>query len=105
MAEVLLDGSSLTIDDVAGIARAPGSRVEITNDVRERITRSRNMLSELFRSGRTIYGVNTGLGGFVNRLISIGDSKQLQKNLIAAVASNVGDYCPDKFVSTASSPR
>jgi len=98
MAEVLLDGSSLTIDDVAGIAREPESRLEITNDVKERIPRSRNMLSELLRSGRTIYGVNTGLGGFVNRLISISDSKQLQKNLIAAVATNVGDYIPDKFV-------
>jgi histidine ammonia-lyase len=98
MAEILLDGSSLTIDRAAAIAREPGSRVEITDEVRERIVQSRNMLSELLQSGRTIYGVNTGLGGFVNRLIPMSDSNRLQENLIAAVATNVGDYLSDKFV-------
>jgi histidine ammonia-lyase len=98
MAEIFLDGSSLTIDSTAAAAREPGAQLAITDDVRERITQSRNLLSKLLQSGRTIYGVNTGLGGFVNRLIPMSDSNRLQENLIAAVATNVGNYLPDKFV-------
>jgi len=45
-----------------------------------------------------IYGVNTSLGGFVDWLIPINSTRQLQENLISAVATNVGSYFDDHIV-------
>lgn len=56
------------------------------------VSRSRDTLDRFVEEGRIIYGVNTGMGGFVNWLVPIEKAEQLQKNLINGVATNVGQY-------------
>lgn len=44
----------------------------------------------MIANGRTIYGANTGVGGFADRLIPMESASRLQANIISAVATNVG---------------
>jgi histidine ammonia-lyase len=43
-----------------------------------------------------MYGVNTGVGGFVDRLVPLDQAARLQNNIINAVATNVGDYLDER---------
>jgi histidine ammonia-lyase len=45
-----------------------------------------------------VYGVNTGVGGFVDWLVPAAMARSLQENLINAVATNVGEYLDDECV-------
>ncbi|MCH4089792.1 aromatic amino acid ammonia-lyase [Acetobacter sp.] len=58
---VFLDGSSLTIEELVRVAREK-ARIELTDLARERIRRSRMIVDETYKSGKTVYGLNTGVG-------------------------------------------
>lgn len=96
-----LDGHSLSTRDVFSAAHDLKQKVAITKESRERIRDSRRLLNELVKGNRVIYGVNTGVGGFVNWLVATKHAQQLQENLISAVATNVGPYLDDAIVRAA----
>ncbi len=87
---VFLDGKSLTTAEVLRIVRDPGIHLTISSETAQRITASRTILDKLIQEKKIIYGVNTGVGGFVNWLIPTDFAQIFQENLIAAVATNVG---------------
>ena len=60
MKTVILDGESLTIEDVVAVARED-AKVEIPDYVKERVKSSRRVLEEILDSETAVYGVNTGL--------------------------------------------
>lgn len=95
---VFLDGKSLSTSDVFRIVQNPSIRVGISKEVSQQIEASRQTLEEFVQNNKIIYGVNTGLGGFVNWLIPLESAQQLQENLISAVSSNVGPYLGDEIV-------
>lgn len=64
--------------------------VEVDAPTWKRIRTSREILERFVDDGRVIYGVNTSMGGFVDRLVPVTMAQQLQENLINAVATNVG---------------
>jgi histidine ammonia-lyase len=70
----------------------------VDGSVRDRVDRSRQTLEKLISDGRVIYGVNTSMGGFVSWLVPVSLARQLQENLINAVATNVGSYLDDTTV-------
>ncbi|HEY4454724.1 MAG TPA: phenylalanine aminomutase (D-beta-phenylalanine forming) [Pseudonocardiaceae bacterium] len=72
--------------------------VELATGVRQRVQASRETLDRLVAAGRVIYGVNTSMGGFVDHLVPIEHARQLQENLLGAVATNVGSYLDDDVV-------
>lgn len=94
----LLDGSSLTTSDVLRIATDFTIRLAISQETAQRIESSRKTLNDLIQDNKFIYGVNTGVGGFVNWLVPVDFAQTLQENLIAAVATNVGSYLDDDVV-------
>ncbi|MGC1879154.1 MAG: phenylalanine aminomutase (D-beta-phenylalanine forming) [Rhabdochlamydiaceae bacterium] len=96
--DVFIDGNTLLISDVCRIADDWSIKVSITNEVTKRIEASHQLLNELVEKNRIIYGVNTSMGGFVNWLIPNQNAQELQENLIAAVATNVGPYLDDRIV-------
>lgn len=71
------------------------SQIVVSNHVRERINTSRTVLDKLVENGSVIYGVNTGMGGFVDHLIPLDIANELQSNLIQGVSTNVGDCFSD----------
>lgn len=93
-----LDGNSLTTKDVSQIAENCEKKISITQEIANKIEASHRLLNKFVDEGRVIYGVNTSLGGFVDWLVPTQYAQELQHNLIAAVATNVGSYLDDKIV-------
>jgi histidine ammonia-lyase len=87
---IVLDGESLTINDVAAVARhdAPVTLAEAN---RRKVIESRTVLERLVKEKKRIYGVTTGFGALGNVTIPPEDLKQLQVNLIRSHASGVGN--------------
>ena len=90
--KLILDGNSLSTEKIAWAAENFEIKAEITETVSNRIEASHQLLKKLVENNRVIYGVNTSMGGFVNWLIPTQYAQELQENLIAAVATNVGPY-------------
>jgi histidine ammonia-lyase len=86
---LILDGFSLTMEDVINVART-GAQVTLSREAVERIERSRSVLERLAREGKTIYGVTTGFGALSNTRITLDQAAQLQTNLLRSHASGVG---------------
>lgn len=94
----IIDGHTLSTAQVLRLASDPTIQVAISSKTTERIEVSRQTLDRLIQEKKVIYGVNTGVGGFVNWLVPIDFAQSLQENLIAAVATNVGPYLEDDVV-------
>ena len=73
MKTICLDGESLTIEDVVGVAKswvAPeGIHVKIAAEAQEKIQRARRAVEEFIERGEIIYGVTTGFGAYSGRLV------------------------------------
>ncbi|WP_030590926.1 phenylalanine aminomutase (D-beta-phenylalanine forming) [Streptomyces anulatus] len=85
---------NVTLDQLEDAARQR-TPVELSAPVRSRVRASRDVLEKFVQDERVIYGVNTSMGGFVDHLVPVSQARQLQENLINAVATNVGTYLDD----------
>jgi histidine ammonia-lyase len=90
----VLDGASLTIEDVVRVARDPGVRVTLQPDARRALLQSRGKVEQAIQSNQTIYGINTGFGKLANVRIPPHQLDQLQTNLIRSHASGLGSPLP-----------
>ncbi len=95
------DGESLSIETLSAVVKNPNSRVVLTDEIRKRVTASRDLLDKFVKSGRIIYGVTTSVGGFVNWLLPPSLAGEAQNNLLRCVQTNVGDYLDDAYVRAA----
>ncbi len=101
MASLLVNGESLSISDVFKACNNVKIKIAISEETKKKIIASKALLDEFVDEERVIYGVNTGVGGFVNWLIPQDGAQKLQENLIEAVATNVGPYLEDPIVRAA----
>ncbi|MGJ5893993.1 phenylalanine aminomutase (D-beta-phenylalanine forming) [Streptomyces niveiscabiei] len=92
-----LDGRRVTLAQLTEVAQGK-TEVTISAAARERVGLSRRTLERFVEEGRVIYGVNTGVGGFVDWLVPTRLAGPLQENLINAVATNVGEHLDDSTV-------
>lgn len=95
---ILLDGNSLTLEDVASIALSPEHRVELSADAKAAVRRSRAIVEQWVASNEPVYGVTTGFGEFANVRISQEDLEQLQENLILSHSVGAGAWLSRSFV-------
>ncbi len=98
---MILDGDTLTIDTIAALAHDAQTKVEISPEIEQRVTESRELLDGFVESGRIIYGVTTAVGGFVNWLVPASMAEKLQNNILRGVSSNVGPNLEDEYVRAA----
>lgn len=96
--KLVVDGRSLSTRDVLMAAENLETKIAVMADAECKIADSHALLQTFVMNNRVIYGVNTSLGGFVNWLIPTHNAQELQENLIAAVATNVGPYFDDQIV-------
>lgn len=89
MKTVVINGYDLTIEDVVSVARL-GAKVELSEDVKEKMQKSRDFVEKVIDEGRVVYGINTGFGKFSDVAISKNQIEELQKNLIYADAVGLG---------------
>jgi len=85
---ILLDGNTLTLEQVEAIAR--GAPVEIDPKAKQQVDASRKLVQSYARSAKPYYGINTGFGYFANQKISSTQLKTLQTNLLKSHASGYG---------------
>ncbi len=85
---VALDGHRLRPEQVGQIA--DGSSCTVTAAARARVVASRRVVERALRSGRKVYGVNTGFGLLAQVAIDPQDLTRLQANLIRSHAAGVG---------------
>lgn len=85
----ILVGQPLSIADVVRVARH-GARVQLADEARARILRSREYVESLVAADRTVYGITTGFGRLASVRIAAGDVRQLQRNLLVSHAMGVG---------------
>ena len=98
MKPLLLDGSSLTIDDLARVAGDPSSPVDLSDAARAAVRHSRAAVDSWIDHERVIYGLTTGFGEFANVFIPKDKTAHLQENLIVSHAAGMGTLLPAEIV-------
>ena len=93
METVLITGRTLTLDEVAAVCRK-NAKVVLSDEARENILASRQVVDKLVDDDAVVYGITTGFGRFSNVTISQEECKLLQKNLIITHAVGAGDPFP-----------
>lgn len=88
----LLDGNSLSIADVALIARDRSVHVDLSPSAVAAMGASRQVVEDWVEGGAVIYGVTTGFGEFANVVISRENIEHLQENLIRSHSVGSGDW-------------
>jgi histidine ammonia-lyase len=99
---VVLDGGSLTLADLARVARDPRVRVEIHPEAWARVEASRAQIEAIAaryaeewakEDGRPVleYGVTTGFGEFKNVPIAPDCLEELQRNILLSHSVGVGE--------------
>ncbi len=95
-----LDGNHLTLLDVAEVAYGRAS-VCLSDAGRAAVLHSRACLEQIARSGKAVYGINTGFGIFAERRIADEDSARLSRNLILSHAVGTGPAMTREVVRAA----
>lgn len=95
--ELILDGDSLTVEDVFRVAveRVP---VVLADAARERIAKSRRVVEDVLRRGDAVYGVTTGFGKLSEVAIPHDRLAELQVNLVRSHAAGVGPILAEREV-------
>jgi len=97
---IVLDGESLTIDEIVAVARH-GAKVRLGDSAIETIEESHQWVEEIIKRGEPVYGINTGFGIFAEQRIPAEDSAQLSRNLILSHAVGTGEPLDDEIVRAA----
>src|ERR1051325_4474477 len=95
--EVILDGNSLTVEQVAAVAR-DGAKVSLAAHARPRARLARLIVEGLVAKGAVAYGVTTGFGKLSDVAIPTDRLAELQVNLVRSHAVGVGDLLPEREV-------
>jgi histidine ammonia-lyase len=101
---ITLDGSSLTIEKLVAIAR-DGEKVALAPAALEHIKVCRAMLERKLAAHETMYGTNTGIGEFSEKILTDDQVSEFQKYLIYNHAAGIGDPVPVEQVRAALTGR
>src|SRR4051812_6175630 len=95
--EVVIDGNSLTIEQVTAVAR-DRARASLANHARQRAGLTRDIVDSLVAKRAVAYGVTTGFGKLSDVAIPPERLAELQVNLVRSHAAGVGDLLPEREV-------
>ena len=66
---IFLDGETLKLEDIIVVARN-FQRVELTEQAKEKMIRSRRLIEQWVAEKKIIYGITTGFGSLQNEIIA-----------------------------------
>src|SRR5215211_3080026 len=84
-----LSGQQLTIQQIVDVAEGR-EQVALAADARDRVEQAREVVQNIVKQGRTVYGVNTGFGKLSDVSIDRADLIQLQLNLVRSHSVGLG---------------
>jgi histidine ammonia-lyase len=88
--EIILEGLSLTLEDIAKVARE-GAKVRLGENAIEAVNKAAAIVDEWSRDGTVLYGITTGFGKLSSVKISPQDRQKLQENLLISHACGIGE--------------
>lgn len=93
MTTIILDGESLTFEQVVAVAYgAPGEpRIALSEGAKGRVNRAAQAVQTLLGRGEIAYGITTGFGAFKDKIISPEETEKLQRNIVLSHAVGVGN--------------
>ncbi|MHC4492965.1 MAG: aromatic amino acid lyase, partial [Planctomycetota bacterium] len=100
MTPIVLDGSSLRIEDVARVARQ-GEKIQLAPEALERIRACRAMLERKIEAREIMYGINTGIGELSEVILPEEQMRQFQRWLVYNHAAGIGGAAPVEHVRAA----
>lgn len=86
---VIIDGKSLTIQDVVNVARH-NFNIQIAEEALVKVDKARELVDRFVDEKKVVYGITTGFGKFSDVVISKEETTDLQTNLIISHACGVG---------------
>ena len=89
----------LTIQDVIKIVSGE-TGIEISDNQKEKILKSRGYVEQIVESGDVVYGVNTGFGPLCNTIISKENTAKLQDNILRSHSVGVGNPIAPEIAKT-----
>jgi histidine ammonia-lyase len=92
-----IDGDAVRLDALREVWQRP-VRVTLGDTARKLIAASNGLITSVLKSGKQVYGVNTGFGQLAQTRVSDDDLFQLQENLILSHSVGVGPLLPDDCV-------
>lgn len=95
--EVLIGPGPMPLQCFVAVARY-GARVVFSKEYVERVTRSRQLAEKFLAENRQIYGLTTGFGDNVCKIIPQEEAVQLQVNILRSHAVSVGEALPVECV-------
>lgn len=103
MADIVLDGESLSIETLTAFSRAALNpkeklRIKVSDKAQKQVRTAEKFLKKLAASGGTVYGLNTGFGYFARTRIKPSEITALQHNIIRSHACGVGEELPRDLV-------
>lgn len=92
MNEIILDGESLTFQQVVAVAYGKPNepRVVLSDSAKVKVERAAHAVQVLLARGEIAYGITTGFGAFKDKIISREEVEQLQRNIVLSHAVGVG---------------
>ncbi|KAF5070333.1 histidine ammonia-lyase [Proteiniclasticum sp. QWL-01] len=97
MEKLLLDGSSLTIEDFISVTRGM-RKVGLTDASKQAVLKARELVDRFVSEHRVVYGLTTGFGKFSDVSIDQDETEALQRNLITSHCCGVGEPFPADIV-------
>ncbi|MFF4484771.1 histidine ammonia-lyase [Streptomyces sp. NPDC001520] len=94
---VTLGEEPITIEQFVAVARY-GAQVDFDATYVDRVRKSRAMVERFLAENRLVYGVTTGFGDNVTKVIDPADAEQLQRNIVRSHAVSVGEPLPTEIV-------
>jgi len=93
-----INGSKLTIEEVYKVSNSNQTKVEISEEAKREMQKSRDLVETWVKENKVIYGVTTGFGEFANVSISNENLSELQVNLIRSHSAGAGEAIPKNIM-------
>lgn len=100
MKNIIIDGHSLTLEEVVAVSRH-NVKVALSEEAVAKIQTSRKLVEDFVENEKVVYGITTGFGKFSDVFIEKEQSKKLQENLIMSHSCGVGQPLKTEYVRAA----
>lgn len=92
-----ISGEGLTLKKFIEVVRN-GEKVSLSDSAKKKIKKSRDVVDNLVKQNKVVYGLTTGFGPLCNVSIPQNKTEELQRNLIRSHASGVGNPYSEEIV-------
>ncbi len=91
MSHFIIHPGKLSLSDLYSLHHEPVT-IELDKDCVSEIFRATEIVNQVIRDGRTVYGINTGFGLLANTRIEPEELDTLQRSIVLSHAAGIGEF-------------